>query len=149
MTAPRDRLSVTFAALADPTRRRILSMLVEGDKTVTQLAEPFQITQPAISKHLKVLERAGLIERGREAQWRPAILRAEPLRTASAWMEQYRQHWERISHDPEAPLLNVFESQAPDQDGPAQRIGRFLTGILRKLAKAIGIIWADSYSADE
>ena len=94
MSTDKDHLSLTFAALADPTRRRILALLAEGEKTVTELAEPFNISQPAISKHLKVLERAGLIERGREAQWRPAKLRAAPLKEASDWVEQYRQHWE-------------------------------------------------------
>jgi len=90
----KDSLSLTFAALADPTRRRILAILADGERTVTQLAEPFEITQPAISKHLKVLERAGLIVRGREAQWRPAKLRAAPLKEASDWVERYRQNWE-------------------------------------------------------
>jgi DNA-binding transcriptional ArsR family regulator len=94
MTTNKDSLSLTFAALADPTRRKILAILADGEKTVTQLAEPFDISQPAISKHLKVLERAGLIERGREAQWRPAKLQAAPLKEASDWVEQYRQNWE-------------------------------------------------------
>ncbi len=94
MSNSKDRLSLTFAALADPTRRQILALLAEGEKTVTELAEPFNISQPAISKHLKVLEKAGLIERGREAQWRPARLQAAPLKEASDWVEQYRQHWE-------------------------------------------------------
>ena len=89
-----DSLSLTFGALADPTRRQILARLANGELTVTQLAEPFKMTQPAVSKHLKVLERAGLIVRGREAQWRPAKLRARPLKEASDWMEQYRQIWE-------------------------------------------------------
>lgn len=93
-TTKKDSLSLTFAALADPTRRKILAILAEGEKTVSQLAEPFDISQPAISKHLKVLERAGLIERGRAAQWRPAKLQAAPLKEASAWVSQYRQHWE-------------------------------------------------------
>lgn len=89
-----DPLSVTFAALADPTRRAILARLATGEASVTDLAEPFAMTQPAISKHLRVLERAGLIERGRQAQYRPRRLRAEPLRTAADWIEMYRQHWE-------------------------------------------------------
>ena len=89
-----DPLSVTFAALADPTRRKILSMLAGGARTVTELSEPFNISQPAISKHLKVLEQASLIERGRKAQWRPARLQAGPLKAASDWVAQYRQHWE-------------------------------------------------------
>ena len=89
-----DQLSTTFAALADPTRRAILARLAEGEATVNQLAEPFPITLQAVSKHLKVLERAGLIERAREAQWRPCQLKATPLRDAAAWVERYRSHWE-------------------------------------------------------
>ncbi|MFL5383211.1 MAG: ArsR/SmtB family transcription factor [Longimicrobiaceae bacterium] len=90
-----DHLSATFAALADPTRRAILARLAAGDATVTELAAPFDMSLPGISKHLKVLERAGLIERGREAQWRPCRLQAEPLREVDAWVEQYRAHWEQ------------------------------------------------------
>jgi DNA-binding transcriptional ArsR family regulator len=90
-----DRLSATFAALSDPTRRAILARLTQGDVSVMQLAEPFDISLPAISKHLKVLERAGLISRGREAQWRPCRLQAEPLHDAVGWLEQYRQFWEQ------------------------------------------------------
>ena len=89
-----DQLSETFAALADPTRRAILGRLSRGEATVTELAEPFDMSLPAVSKHLKVLERAGLIERGREAQWRPCRLRAEPLKEVESWVEQYRRHWE-------------------------------------------------------
>jgi DNA-binding transcriptional ArsR family regulator len=89
-----DPLSTTFAALADPTRRAILTRLASGETSVTELAKPFAMTLPAISKHLKVLERAGLIERGREAQWRPCRLQAVPLKDASDWIEQYRQFWE-------------------------------------------------------
>lgn len=88
-----DPLSTTFAALADPTRRAILARLAQGDASVKTLAEPFDLTQPAISKHLRVLERAGLIEQGRQAQWRPRRLRAAPLRDVAAWVELYRQHW--------------------------------------------------------
>jgi DNA-binding transcriptional ArsR family regulator len=91
---PVDHLSATFAALADPTRRAILKKLTRGQKSVSDLAAPFQMTLPAISKHLKVLARAGLIERSREAQWRPCKLRAAPLKRASSWIEQYRQFWE-------------------------------------------------------
>jgi len=87
-------LSITFAALADPTRRAILARLALGETTVTKLAEPFQMSGPAISKHLKVLERAGLITRGREAQWRPCRLEAGPLKKASDWLERYRRFWE-------------------------------------------------------
>jgi DNA-binding transcriptional ArsR family regulator len=92
MTA--DQLSTTFAALADPTRRAILQQLTHGQKSVNDLAAPFQMTLPAISRHLKVLSRAGLIERSRDAQWRPCKLRAEPLKDVSHWIEQYRQFWE-------------------------------------------------------
>ncbi len=89
-----DRLSSTFAALADPTRRAILARLASGQASVTELAAPFQMTMPAVSKHLKVLERAGLIARGREAQWRPCRLEGEPLRDVADWMEQYRRFWD-------------------------------------------------------
>ncbi len=89
-----DPLSTTFAALADPTRRDILRSLSSGERTVTELAEPFDMTMPAITKHLKVLERAGLVERGRRAQWRPCRLRAEPLEKARDWIDQYREFWE-------------------------------------------------------
>lgn len=89
-----DRLSVVFAALADPTRRAILAHLAKGEASVTELAEPFKMSLPAISKHLKVLERAQLIARSREAQWRPCRLEAEPLKDAADWIEQYRQFWD-------------------------------------------------------
>ena len=93
MTA--DLLSTTFAALADPTRRAILARLSRGTTSVTELAEPFKMTLPVISKHLKVLERAGLIARGREAQWRPCRLKAAPLKSAVDWLEEYRRFWEQ------------------------------------------------------
>ena len=89
-----DRLSDTFSALADPTRRAILARLALGEATVTELSEPFSLTQPAISKHLKVLERAGLITRGRTAQWRPCRLEVGPLKSAFDWVEHYRRFWE-------------------------------------------------------
>jgi DNA-binding transcriptional ArsR family regulator len=91
---PVDSLSATFAALADPTRRAILGRLAKGEKSVTELAEPFEISMPAISKHLKVLERAGLIARGREAQWRPCRLEAKPLKDVANWVEHYRKFWD-------------------------------------------------------
>ena len=91
---PADQLSRTFAALADPTRRAILRDLTHGEKTVTELAAPFRMTMPAISKHLKVLAKAGLIERSRDAQWRPCKLRAAPLKKAAEWMDEYRRFWE-------------------------------------------------------
>jgi len=90
-----DTLSLTFAALGDPTRRAMLARLAQGPAMVKELAEPFKLSMPAISKHLKVLERAGLIERGREAQWRPAQLQAAPLKDVSQWLEHYRQNWEQ------------------------------------------------------
>jgi DNA-binding transcriptional ArsR family regulator len=90
----RDQLSVTFAVLADPTRRAILSRLAAGEATVGELAEPFEMSLPAISKHLRVLENAGLIARGREAQWRPCRLEAGPLKEVADWVESYRRHWE-------------------------------------------------------
>jgi DNA-binding transcriptional ArsR family regulator len=89
-----DQLSVTFSALADPTRRAILARLAEGDATVSELAEPFPVSLPAISRHLKVLERAGLISRNRSAQWRPSSLRAEALEEATTWIETCRDMWE-------------------------------------------------------
>ena len=94
----RDSLSLTFGALSDPTRRKILAILAGGERSVIQLVGRFDMTQPAISKHLKVLERAGLIVRGREAQWRPAKMQGAPLKEAKDWMEQYRQTWE-VSFD--------------------------------------------------
>lgn len=92
--AQTDRLSLTFGALADPTRRAILARLSKGEASVSELASPFDMSLPAVSKHLKVLERAGLVERGREAQYRPARLNARPLKDASAWVERYRELWE-------------------------------------------------------
>jgi DNA-binding transcriptional ArsR family regulator len=90
-----DQLSYTFSALADPTRRAILARLALGETSVTELAEPFEMSMPAVSKHLKVLERAGLISRGREAQWRPCRLDAAPLKEAAGWIEEYRRFWEQ------------------------------------------------------
>jgi DNA-binding transcriptional ArsR family regulator len=93
MASP-DRLSTTFAALADPTRRAILARLTSGEASVTELAEPFDMSMPAISRHLKVLEKAGLIARSREAQWRPCRLEPAPLKDVSKWVERYRRMWE-------------------------------------------------------
>lgn len=90
-----DPLSATFAALADPTRRAILARLASGETSVTELAEPFEMSLPAVSKHLKVLERAGLIARSRDAQWRPCRIAAGPLKDAAVWMEPYRRFWEQ------------------------------------------------------
>jgi DNA-binding transcriptional ArsR family regulator len=94
MATTADRLDRTFAALADPTRRAILARLAAGEASVTELADPFEMTLPAVSKHLKVLERAGLIARGRERQWRPARLEARPLKEVAEWAEPYRRFWE-------------------------------------------------------
>jgi len=90
---PADHLSATFAALADPTRRAILARLASGELSVTELAEPFEMSLPAVSKHLKVLQRAGLVARGREAQWRPCRLDARPLKDAADWVGHYRRFW--------------------------------------------------------
>jgi DNA-binding transcriptional ArsR family regulator len=92
---PADHLSTTFAALADPTRRAILARLALGETSVSELAEPFDMSLPAVSKHLKVLERAGLVARGREAQWRPCRLEAGPMKEATDWLEGYRRFWEQ------------------------------------------------------
>ncbi|MGH2384417.1 MAG: ArsR/SmtB family transcription factor [Candidatus Limnocylindria bacterium] len=106
-----DPLSVTFAALADPTRRAILARLAEGEASVTELSAPFDISQPAISKHLRVLERAGLIEQGRRAQWRPRRLRAGPLRDIADWVGQYRRHWEESFDRLDAYLRDLQEKE--------------------------------------
>ena len=109
-----DRLSLTFSALADPTRRAILARLATGAASVNEIAAPFAMSLPAISKHLKVLERAQLIARGKEAQWRPCELKAEPLREADAWIEQYRQMWEERFDRLDAYLM---ELQAKSAEG--------------------------------
>jgi DNA-binding transcriptional ArsR family regulator len=105
-----DHLSTIFSALADPTRRAILTRLTAGEASVTELAEPFEMSMPAISKHLKVLERAGLIARGREAQWRPCRLEAEPLKEAADWLESYRRFWEQ-SFDRLGEYLRELQSK--------------------------------------
>src|ERR687898_2506851 len=105
-----DPLSLTFAALADPTRRAILARLAEGEATVKDLSAPFEMSQPAISKHLRVLERAGLIEQGRRAQWRPRRLRADPLRDVATWIGEYRPHWEESFE-----RLDTFLQEIQDQ----------------------------------
>jgi DNA-binding transcriptional ArsR family regulator len=107
-----DQLSVIFSALADPTRRAILARLADGPATVNEIAEPFDMTLPAISKHLKVLERAGLISRGREAQWRPCKLEAEPLREATEWMSHYRRFWEGSFDKLDAHLRSLMGKDA-------------------------------------
>lgn len=108
-----DRLSTTFAALADPTRRAILARLALGETTVSELAEPFDMSLPAVSRHLKVLERAGLIARGREAQWRPCRLDAEPLRDVDTWLATYRQFWEQSFDRLEAYLHTLQANEKP------------------------------------
>lgn len=110
-----DRLSDTFAALADPTRRAILARLASGEATVTELAEPFKMSLPAVSKHLKVLERTGLIARGRDAQWRPCRLEAGPLRDVSDWVEHYRRFWEQ-SFDRLDVYLKQLQQQEKNRD---------------------------------
>ena len=110
-----DRLSDTFSALADPTRRAILARLTLGRASVNELAAPFDMTGPGISKHLKVLERAGLIERGREAQWRPATLTAGPLKDAVDWLEQYRRFWEETL-DRMADYLTEIQTKGDPDD---------------------------------
>src|SRR3954463_15618281 len=115
MTQQPDPLSATFAALADPTRRAILARLALGEATVTELAAPFDMSLPGISKHLKVLERAGLIERGREAQWRPCRLQAEPLKEVDDWVERYRAHWEQ-SFDRLAGYLRELQDREQGDD---------------------------------
>src|SRR5438034_9388840 len=106
-----ERLDATFAALADPTRRAILARLATGAASVMDLSAPFDMSQPAISKHLRVLERAGLIERGRQAQWRPRRLRAGPLRDIADWVDQYRRHWEESFERLDAYLRDLQETQ--------------------------------------
>jgi DNA-binding transcriptional ArsR family regulator len=112
-----DRLSQTFAALADPTRRAILSRLADGEASVKDLSKPFDLSQPAISKHLRVLERAGLIERGRRAQWRPRRLRAGPLRDVADWVGQYRPHWEESFERLDAFLRDLQDSHDTHKKG--------------------------------
>ena len=109
-----DRLSTTFSALADPTRRAILARLALGETSVTELAEPFDMSLPAISRHLKVLEHAGLIARGREAQWRPCRLEGERLKEAAQWLEEYRRFWEQSLDRLEA-YLQVLQAKGANK----------------------------------
>ena len=111
-----DRLSSTFAALADPTRRAILARLASGEKSVNDLAAPFEMSLPAVSKHLKVLESAGLISRGRDAQWRPCRLEAAPLKDISNWVERYRKFWEE-SFDRLDAYLREIQATEKDKKG--------------------------------
>jgi DNA-binding transcriptional ArsR family regulator len=112
-----DTLDRTFAALADPTRRAILARLASGQASVTELAAPFSMTLPAVSKHLKVLERAGLVARGRRAQWRPAQLQAEPLHEVADWLADYRRFWEERLDRFDEYLLSI-QGTAPETDAP-------------------------------
>ncbi len=111
-----DPLSATFAALADPTRRAILARLALGEATVTELAAPFDMSLPGISKHLKVLQRARLIEQGRQAQWRPCRLAPEPLREVAGWVDQYRRHWEE-SFERLSDYLREFQDSQEREKG--------------------------------
>jgi DNA-binding transcriptional ArsR family regulator len=115
------RLDDTFAALADPTRRAILARLTAGAASVTELAEPFEMSLPAVSKHLKVLERAGLITRGREAQWRPCRLEADPLREVADWVEGYRRFWEQSER--RYDRLDDYLREAQRKEQPDERQG--------------------------
>lgn len=116
-----DTLSATFAALADPTRRAILARLALGETSVTKLAEPFEMSMPAVSKHLKVLERAGLIARGREAQWRPCRLEAGPLKDVSDFVEKYRRFWEESFDRLDAYLVELKEKEQKEKKNNARR----------------------------
>jgi DNA-binding transcriptional ArsR family regulator len=120
MLATSDRLDRTFAALADPTRRAILARLSSGEASVTELAEPFEMTLPAVSKHLKVLERAGLIARGRQRQWRPARLEAGPLREVAEWAERYRRFWE-VSYDRLDEYLDELQRRGKEKGDGGKR----------------------------
>jgi DNA-binding transcriptional ArsR family regulator len=117
--AAADRLSVVFAALADPTRRAIIARLADGEATVTELAEPFPISLPAISRHLKVLERAGLISRSRSGQWRSSTLEAAPLKEATDWMERYRVFWDASFDRLDTHLRRVRGDQAQAGESPS------------------------------
>ena len=121
--ATADQLSTTFAALADPTRRAILARLASGEVSVTELAEPFEMSLPAVSKHLKVLERAGLIARGRDAQWRPCRLSAGPLRDVADWVEHYRRFWTQSFDRLDDYLREVQKQDVQKKDGKKKEKG--------------------------
>ncbi|MEZ0225771.1 MAG: ArsR/SmtB family transcription factor [Alphaproteobacteria bacterium] len=114
-----DHLSLTLSALADPTRRAILARLSDGETSVTELAEPFRMSLPAVTKHLKVLERAGLITRGKQAQWRPCKLKPQPLKDVADWVENYRQFWEQ-SFDRLEEYLKEIQAKEK-KDGPRKK----------------------------
>lgn len=121
---PADHLSTTLHALADPTRRAILSRLASGEATVTELAAPFRMSMPAVSKHLKVLEKAGLVTRGREAQWRPVRLAPEPLRDVADWVDQYRRLWEQRFDRLDAYLKELQATEQAAAKSPTRPRGR-------------------------
>jgi len=123
MTAP-DRLNATFLALADPTRRAILARLALGEASVNELAKPFDMSQPAISKHLKMLERAGLVSRGRDAQRRPCRLEAQPLEAAYLWIERYRQMWDMNFERLDTLLDELKSAKTPSKRPSKQRKGK-------------------------
>lgn len=116
MQTTSDPLSTTFQALADPTRRAILARLAQGEASVSDLAEPFEISLPAISRHLKVLEQAGLVSRTREAQWRPCQLRAGPLKEAAGWIDHYRRFWDASFDRLDEYLAELQAKEAQDND---------------------------------
>jgi DNA-binding transcriptional ArsR family regulator len=120
MTTTTDRLNRTFAALADPTRRAILARLAAGEASVTELAKPFSMSLPAVSKHLKVLERAGLIARGRERQWRPSRLEAGPLKEVADWTDRYRRYWEE-SYDRLDEYLEELQGRGKERGDGKER----------------------------
>ncbi len=115
-----DQLNLTFTALSDPTRRAILARLAQGEATVNELAAPFALSLPAVSKHLKVLQRAGLITQGRKAQWRPCRLEPEPLKDVAEWLQQYRRHWEE-SFERLDGYLRELQSADPSGGQPAEQ----------------------------
>jgi DNA-binding transcriptional ArsR family regulator len=124
---PIDSLSATLAAIADPTRRAILGRLARGESSVTALAKPFRMSLPAVSKHLKVLERVGLVERGRDAQWRPCRLRAQPLKEVAAWAEPFRRFWEGSFDRLDDYLRDMTAASSPavqDRNRPTSRVRR-------------------------
>jgi DNA-binding transcriptional ArsR family regulator len=121
MVPPSDHLSSTFAALADPTRRAILARLARGETSVTELAEPFDMSMPAVSKHLKVLERAGLIARGRDAQWRPCRLEGARLKEIAEWLDEYREFWEQSFDRLDDYLRQIQSKERKKNDGTSSK----------------------------
>ena len=137
-----DATSSTFSALADPTRRAILARLAMGETSVTELAAPFEMSLPAISRHLKVLEKAGLVSRGREAQWRPCRLNAGPLKAASGWLEDYRRHWE-VSFDRLDEYLDVLKKKERKRAGKAEALAeQYELTLTRTFDAPRALVWA-------